>query len=182
MTCIVGVVDQGVVSIGGDSAGVSGWTVRARRDAKVFVAGGFIYGFTSSFRMGQLLRYRFSPPPIAAGEDLMRYMATSWVDGVRQCFRDYSYGAIKDGLAQEGGIFLVGTRGRPFQIFDDFQVSESRANYDATGSGEPYALGSLHSSALWPGRRRVRAALEAAATHNIGVRGPFVIASLKAGA
>ncbi len=36
MTCIVGLVDNGKVYIGGDSAGCAGYDVRIREDQKVF--------------------------------------------------------------------------------------------------------------------------------------------------
>ncbi len=62
MTCIVGVVKDGVVYIGGDSAGVSGLRLIKRKDSKVFKRKGFIIGYTSSFRMGQLLRFKLDPP------------------------------------------------------------------------------------------------------------------------
>jgi ATP-dependent protease HslVU (ClpYQ) peptidase subunit len=62
MTCIVGVNHNGNIYIGGDSAGVAGLQLQIRSDEKVFLTGDFIMGFTTSFRMGQLLRYAFSPP------------------------------------------------------------------------------------------------------------------------
>ena len=52
MTCIVGLVENGKVYIGGDSAGVAGLDVRMRSDEKVFTKGNMIFGYTSSFRMG----------------------------------------------------------------------------------------------------------------------------------
>jgi hypothetical protein len=55
MTCIVGLRQGGKVFIGGDSAGISGWDVTVRADPKVFLSGPYAMGFTSSFRLGQLL-------------------------------------------------------------------------------------------------------------------------------
>ena len=62
MTCIVGLEHKGKVYIGGDSAGVAGYSLSVRADQKVFINGNFIFGFTSSFRMGQILRFGFNPP------------------------------------------------------------------------------------------------------------------------
>jgi ATP-dependent protease HslVU (ClpYQ) peptidase subunit len=62
MTCIVGMVENGKVYIGGDSAGVSGFDYHIREDQKVFQNGDMIFGFTSSFRMGQLLQYSLKIP------------------------------------------------------------------------------------------------------------------------
>lgn len=53
MTCIVGYVTPArEVVMGADSAGVAGYDLRIRRDVKVFHAGPFLIGYTSSFRMG----------------------------------------------------------------------------------------------------------------------------------
>jgi hypothetical protein len=57
MTAIVGLTDNGTVHIGGDSAGVSDWSLTIRADSKVFTNGPYVMGFTTSLRMGQLPRY-----------------------------------------------------------------------------------------------------------------------------
>lgn len=59
MTCIVGLVENNKVYIGGDSAGVAGLSLMKRADEKVFKKDEFIFGFTSSFRMGQLIGGNF---------------------------------------------------------------------------------------------------------------------------
>jgi hypothetical protein len=179
VTAIVGLVDQGTVFMGGDSAGISGYWLETRSDPKVFVARGFLYGFTSSFRMGQLLRFRFQPPAIAHGRDLFEYMATDWIDAVRECFKAHAFGVTKDGQ-QEGGAFLVGIGGRLFSVHDDFQVGESAHGYDAVGCGREIAVGSLHAThgTGVMASIRIDLALTACALFSIGVRGPFTIKSL----
>lgn len=62
MTAIAGLVHDGRVLIGADSGGVAGWTLNVRKDSKVFTNGAYVMGFTTSFRMGQLLRWAFKPP------------------------------------------------------------------------------------------------------------------------
>ena len=68
MTCIVGVVDNGKVYMGGDSAGVGGLCIETRKQPKVFRNGDFLIGYTDSFRMGQLLQYKMSPPRYFEGD------------------------------------------------------------------------------------------------------------------
>jgi hypothetical protein len=171
MTCIVGVVERGVVYLAGDSAGVAGYGLTLRRDPKVFRNGEFVLGFTSSFRMGQLLQHAFTPPAIE--EPLDRYMVTPFVNALRACFKDGGY-AAKNREQEEGGTFLVGVRGRLYQVEDDYQVGEARADYAAIGCGAQVALGALHVTAGHPPGARLRLALEAAEAWNAGVRGPFV--------
>lgn len=177
MTCIVGVAHEGQVWIGGDSAGVAGYDITVRADAKVFRVGPYVLGFTDSFRMGQLLRYTLDVPA-PPDRDLDRFMCTTFVDAVRDCLGNGGW--AKGTVEQEvGGNFLVGARGRLFEVCSDYQVGLMRDDYTAIGCGAPYAIGSLHMSGRnWQGiapRPRVRLALEAAAHHSTGVCGPFTI-------
>src|SRR6476620_1211964 len=144
MTCIVGVVDRdGTVTLGGDSAGIAGTHLEIRQDAKVFRNGEFILGICGSFRMGQLLRYSFTPPPIPAGCDLFAYMVTTFVDSVRECFKAGGY-ARKEHDQEWAGSFLVGVRGRLFCLEADYQVGEQVRPYHAIGCGADVARGALN--------------------------------------
>ena len=82
MTCIVGFVEKGIVYIGGDSAGVSGLDLRLREDEKVFLKNGMAFGFTSSFRMGQILRYCFTIPDQDPRKDDFSYLCTDFIDAL----------------------------------------------------------------------------------------------------
>lgn len=177
MTCIAGVVHEGKVYIGGDSAGVGGWDLVVRSDEKVFKNSGFLFGFTSSFRMGQILRYSFNPPFRQPDTDLFSYMVTDFVDGVRECLKTGGF-AKKHNEEETGGTFLVGHDGRLFTIYDDYQIQEALNPWTACGCGEGYALGSLYSTKSMAPRKRVATALSAAETHSAGVRGPFHILSI----
>jgi len=177
MTAIAGFCEGGKVYIGGDSAGVSGWSMTVRADSKVFRKGEFIFGFTSSFRMGQLLRYKLQPPQQNADQDTAEYMATSFVDAVRTCLKDGGF-AEKDKDAEKGGTFLVGYRGRIFRVASDYQVGESLCGYDAAGCGEDACLGALFATKGMEPEKRMQITLEAAEQHSAGVRGPFHTESL----
>lgn len=172
MTCIVGLVDKGRVYIGGDSAGIAGLSLTVRSDPKVFAIGEFVVGYTSSFRMGQLLRFKFQPPAIEG--DLFAYMATHFVDALRECFKQGGYAEVCNGQ-ESGGNFLVGVRGHLFHIQSDYQVGEALSQYDACGCGDDVACGALYATKGKGARYRIRTALEAAEQHSAGVRGPFVV-------
>lgn len=177
MTCIVGVAEQGSVWIGGDSAGVAGWVLAVRKDAKVFTRGPMVFGFTTSFRMGQILRYSLHIPDHRESLPVEEYMATLFVDAVRTALKEGGY-AEKQHSRESGGTFLVGYQGRLFQIGEDYQVGESTHGFDAVGSGNEIALG-----ALWQSREssnpqdRILDALGAAEQFCASVRGPFMIGS-----
>jgi ATP-dependent protease HslVU (ClpYQ) peptidase subunit len=174
MTVIVGLVDGGKVYMGGDSSAISGDWLAIRKDVKVFKRGEFLIGFTTSFRMGQLLAHALVPPAPNDGEDIFAFMVTSFVDAIRDCFKAGGY-ARKTAEAEEAGVFLVGLRGRLFEIESDYQVGESLHGYASVGAGCSYALGSLFTSGHLPPRDRVEVALNAAEALCPNVRGPFII-------
>ncbi len=180
MTAVAGFVHKGKVWIGADSAATdegSGLAIRA--DRKVFRNGKFLFGFTNSFRMGQLLRYAFTPPRSKSGQELDAYMVTDFVNALRTCLKDGGYARKKDDAESlDESCFLVGFRSRLFKIDCDYQVAESLDGYDACGSAEDVLLGSLHSTKRMDPALRLRLALGAAERHNSKVRRPFHIESL----
>lgn len=166
MTCIVGIQYDGGVIIGGDSASVAGWSRTVRADQKVFTNGAYLIGFTASWRIGQLLHYSLEVPPII-GADLDRFMATVFVNAVRQ--------TLKAGGVDEGPEFLVGVAGQLYCVHPTYQVERTLAGYNAVGCGADIALGSLHTTDL-PNTQpaeRIRLALAAAAAWSSGVVEPF---------
>lgn len=169
MTCIAGVTARGKVYIGGDSAGVAGYSMCVRADEKVFRNGSFLFGFTSSFRMGQLLRYRFTPPA-QAGDDYA-YLCGDFIDAVRRCLKDGGYATVLDNQ-EVGGTFLLGYRGALYTVEDDYQVGRTLDDFAAVGAGRDVALGTLYASRL-PPSRRIRLALQAAEKFSAVVRRPF---------
>lgn len=178
MTVIVGLVQDGGVHIGGDSAGISGLSLTVRADTKVFHNGPYLFGFTGSFRMGQLIHHALVPPEPT--RPLERFMSTTFVDALRACLKEGGW-ARKDSDREEGGTFLVGVQGRLFTVESDYQVGYTADGYAAVGVGDEIALGALYATAGTdlPARKRVQLALKAAEHFSAGVRSPFTILSQK---
>lgn len=179
MTAIAGIVEDGKVWIGGDSAGVGGLSMQTRTDPKVFINGECVFGYTSSFRMGQLLEHEFSPPTPYEGESGMAYMVKRFIPAVKACLRAGGFQTSDDGQ-DIGGTFLVGYRGQLYEIASDYQVARVRQTYHACGCGADLVLGSLHATNefdLKP-KERIIMALNAAVEFSAGVRGPFSILSI----
>ncbi|MBN8493218.1 MAG: hypothetical protein J0M00_17560 [Burkholderiales bacterium] len=174
MTCIAALVADGTVWMGADAAGVSGWALRVRNDPKLYRVGDLLMGYTSSFRMGQLLGYRFQPPEHPADWAIDRYMRTAFVDSLRECFKAGGYARTTEG-AEQAGDFLVGYRGRLFHVASDYQVGECAEGFDAVGCGADLAMGALYATRGAAPQQRITVALQAAEAFNIGVRGPFHI-------
>jgi len=185
MTVIVGLEHDGKVWIGGDSAGVAGYDLTVRADEKVFINRNMIFGFTSSFRMGQLLRYAFTASPQNVDQLDDQYMATTFVNDVRRCLKDGGYAKKKD-ETEIGGQFLVGYKGLLYKIDADYQVARSAASaitdgrvFSAVGCGAQVALGAMAAmqNSVGP-HNQLSMALHAAEAYSAGVRKPFTILSL----
>lgn len=201
MTCIVALKEKGTVWLGADSAGVGGYSIRSRADPKIYRVGSMLLGFTSSFRMGQLLGYKLKlPDDTDPRVSVEKWMATDFIDACRTCFKEGGW-MRKDHDVEEAGFFLVAYRGRIFEVESDLQVAETLDPFAAVGCGEDLALGSLYStssiitsdvSGHWVGEgnpvpmhagldpeARVRMALRAAAHFSAGVREPFLVEKLE---
>ncbi len=179
MTCIVGLVENGKVYIGGDSAGVAGLDIVTRTDEKVFKKGNMIFGFTSSFRMGQLLRYSFKIPDHDPRIDDCEYLCSIFIDELMKCFKEKGYAKINNNEVA-GGFFLLGYNGNLYKIESDFQVGMAIDKFDACGCGESFALGALKANQknkITP-KERIIKALEVAEYFSAGVRSPFNIVSI----
>jgi hypothetical protein len=96
MTCIVALIHENKVYLGGDAAASDDKTglIVQRTDPKVFKVGQFGIGFTDSFRMGQILQYNWKPPiykPTVGNKNLDKFMRTTFVDSIKECYKDHGY-------------------------------------------------------------------------------------------
>lgn len=178
MTCIVGLIDEGKVYMGGDAAGTDArrFNQDIRVHPKVFKRDKFLIGYTTSFRMGQLLEFKFRPPRYHPDDDVYKYMVLEFAEALRECFTKGGF-AKKEKEQELGGTFLVGFNGRLFMLYDDYQIAETKINYMACGCGDNFALGSLYTSdgVVKDPKKRIEKALEAATEFSAGVKGPFTI-------
>ncbi len=176
MTCIVAVEHEGKVYMGGDSMGTNGWDAHVIEFKKVFhkpsLSGKFLFGYTTSFRMGQLLQFELSIPQQEEESD-MNYMVTKFVPAVQKLFKDKGFSKVENNQ-EEGGSFLVGYKGKVYQVENDFQVMRHRNGLYAVGCGRDYALGSLATSQGGI-MERILTALVVAGEFSIGVCGPYYV-------
>ena len=181
MTIIAGIRHPTGVYMAADSAAAVGWTMVVRDDVKLRRNGHYLIGFTSSWRMGQLLHYALKPPePPDDVRQLHEFMCTTWVDAVRDCLKAGGWAKVENNQEQ-GGAFLVGVRGRLFIVHADYQVGEPADEFAAVGCGDDAAHGAMHATRGRPPRRRLMAAMAAAERFSNGVRGPFTYLSIRAG-
>lgn len=139
MTCVVAMIGKDGVYMGADSAGSNSYTYTKRKDKKLFFNGDYMIGYTTSFRMGQILMFCDLPKVTSDDrKDLFKFMVTKFIDSVRKHLKDSGYSKIESN-SESGGCFLVAVDKRVFKIEDDYQVSESLDNFTSCGSGEDHA-------------------------------------------
>lgn len=182
MTCIVTYKKSGKVFMGADSNGTNGYNVFSRKDDKIFEKNRMVFGFTSSYRMGQLLKWKLDIPkhPVKMGVD--SYINTLFLDAVIECLESGGYSTI-EGNRKSSGVFLVGYRGRVFNIGDDFSIAESADKFEAIGSGAEVAKGSMsallkYSKGISP-QKLLTLALKSASEHVESVGGRIVLKVLE---
>lgn len=174
MTCIIGLEIEKEIFIGADSAGAKGWEVRQIMIPKVFKNDEFIIGYTTSFRMGQLLMYKLNVNEQKEDVSDFEFMATCFVDAVMKCLKDNGYSKIDDNV-ESGGNFLVGYRKNIYEIESDYQVNRTADGVMAIGCGGEYALGAMKALAPLLPKERITKSLEIASYYSGAVIPPFTI-------
>lgn len=182
MTCIVTYKDNdGRIFMAGDRMG--GNTARYETsqiaNPKVFYksltidqgshgsrVGKMMIGYTSSFRLGQLLEYKFKAPKYDCGDSPISYMIEKFVPKVIDLYDENYYGKKSDAEKMNGGIILVAFKQKMFKIQNDFAVLEFTDNFMSCGCGSDYALAAMHimhEDGNWGGESTVRRAILTAA-------------------
>lgn len=181
MTCIVGMVYNGYTYVGADSSSVNSGelVVRETKVPKVFRRGPFVIGYTTSFRMGQLLEHWLDIPDRSEDQSSQEYMVVKFVEEVRQLFKSKGFSEVKNNN-ESGGSFLVGYGDHLYAIHSDFQVSEMAEGFDSVGCGKRFALGAMKAlSTCSDPVERITKSLEIASHFSAGVCPPFHILSTK---
>jgi ATP-dependent protease HslVU (ClpYQ) peptidase subunit len=179
-TCIIGLVERGVVWIGGDSAATYTHSLAQRILAtpKVTVLDAeMVIGSCGSVRSGNLLQYGFDRPKHQKGLEDEEYMATAFMDAVRE--RMVAGGHVHPWEAPEhmDGAFMVGYRGNIYIVESDYGIIRTHEPYAALGCGEDLALGCLAGTegTRMSAKKRITKALEISERYSAGVKRPFVI-------
>ncbi len=179
MTCVIGLIDKGVVYLAADSAIGTAWEIHRFAQPKVFRLGEMLIGVSGYPRVTQIIRYAAEIAPQAEGQDDMTYMVNVFCEAVRKALKDRGAVEIENEVERiHDSIMLVGYRGHLYEIDMNFQVVEYQEPYAAIGSGEAYALGVLYALKHLDPKDRIMAALYTAAHFTPTVCGPFVVERL----
>ncbi len=141
MSLVVAIAQEGQVFMACDSYSTSeDGDIKRRHDMKMYMNGKYLIGFTGSARTGQIFKPKYWKPPkdIYEFPDAMREQVVA-----KGCLSANNTDIGMDVMLSN---FIIGFKGRVYEILVDFQLAEPEENYSALGSGKTYALGSLFTT------------------------------------
>jgi len=169
MSCVLGLLQNGKLYLGAE--GVASTEEGEKRPIiclKIFTNKDYLIGFTGSVRHGQILGPRFFEPPSNLYD---------FPDAARKLFEEKGAMLVTDqGQQMQSSNFLIGYKGRLFEILIDFQMNEIMGDFTAIGSGSPYAMGSLFATKKWKSpEKRILNALDCASNFDGACGKPYTI-------
>jgi len=180
MTCIIGLIDNDTIFMGGDRCEASGWCQRTLAYPKVFKLNNeFMLGVSGKARVAGLLMFGFKPPRQKEKQDDHEFISTDFVDAIRKRLKDGGIAEVKDNMEDTNANILIAYKGKLYTMDYRFYVRLIESGYEAIGVSRDCAMGSLYSSAEKDSSKKILLALKASEYFHMGVRGPFDIKSMK---
>lgn len=138
MSCVAAIVNDGKIWMAADGlASTEDGCIRPANCTKIFTNGDYTIGFIGSVRGGQILYPKYFAPP----EDIM-----DLPDAIKeQCELKGCLAYTEQQTHVMGSNYLVGYRGKLYEILVDFQMVEV-PDYSSIGSGSYYAYASLFTT------------------------------------
>lgn len=158
MTCIIAYTDGKQSFIAGDKLGSNGFTKSIQTEPKVFEKE-FIkidetglnrtkevmaMGYTSSFRMGQLLTYNLELPEQKGNQSFSQYLVLEVIPRIRSLFKE-EWGARDTSQDVGGGQFIILHNHTIYEVQGDFSVLQPKTQITAVGSGTYHAIAAMQA-------------------------------------
>jgi hypothetical protein len=166
VTCIVGLVEDNTIYMGGDRSASDDISIVSMIKPKVSIRDEWIYGYAGTIGIGQLINYIDLPSPEGDIEKLIRLdICESLKTMIDSHARD---------IENDDTGFLIGAKGRLFEFnVSDWGVLE--IDQTSIGSGSQIAFGSLYTSIDNNPIDRIGLAIGAAITYSPSCQGPIDI-------
>lgn len=133
MTVIIGIERAGAVWLAGDLEAAGDNISFPQKHPKVFVRQGIVFGFSTSFRFGQLLQFTLKIPEPVPSDGILEWLVMVLIPELKVTLSNADY---KDPFD-----CLIGVSGELYILQPDFSVIRSAHGYAAIGSGAEFALG-----------------------------------------
>jgi len=180
MTCVVAIKHKNKIYMGADSEISSQHIsrVRSTKTPKIFINDKFIIGNCGSLRFNQILQYLFKPSPQLPKESDDEYIYGNTMRAIRNVCFEYGY-FKNEAYGNSCEDFILGYKKNIYRVFADFSIEVPFQNFTACGSGENFAMGSLHETEKLHPKIRIFRALACAEKFAPGVKQPFKILELE---
>lgn len=178
MTCIIGLKCDGDVYIGGDSlASDSNGFCSTYKDPKVFYKRDFVFGYSGSYRVGQIIQYDFDIPIHPHELSDMGYLVGVFIPALQLKLEERKATHNSDqGLeAADNSSLLIAYKKEIYCLHSDFQLENNVDNIVSIGCGSTIALGCMYALEDMSPINRINKSLEIVSKLNIGVKGPFTV-------
>jgi len=171
MTCIIGFIDKSKrkMTIAGDRLGSNGHTGSPINQPKIFKRGKILFGYTSSFRYGQILEHYLTIPKDTR-KSAYDYMVLDLVPLIRTILEEHKYTGSDEKAKSGVSIFMY--KGFVYELQSDWSVLEY-TNIRSVGSGEDVATGAMIALRDIPmsAKKRANIVLDAASEVVVSVGG-----------
>jgi len=123
MTCIVAIVSEGIVYMGGERGHSDSHTIVSSTRPKIFECGPYLVGYAGNSGIGQAVVYNFEFPAVGKTNNIDRHMGQVFIPRLRSFFIDNNIKLPEDD--DQNASFIVGVRGRVYEVdLSDFQCIE----------------------------------------------------------
>jgi ATP-dependent protease HslVU (ClpYQ) peptidase subunit len=142
MTCIIAYKNKkGNVVLAGDKMGSNGYTHSTVKEPKVFKKGNsgeFMFGWSGSFRMAQILNHLWVAPKRKVDQGHTDYIYSDVIPSFIKTFDDNRFG--KDNVY---GFFIMVFEGHIYEVQENMSILERERNTVSVGSGQDYAVAAV---------------------------------------
>lgn len=180
MSCVVSIIKDDVIYMGGDSLAIDDDSNQTLvKDEKVFYKNvplreKMLMGFVGNYRIGNIMKHTFRPPRKTVADLADTYIYGEFLSALKN---------VVEGEKFEETSILIGYQKNLYVIEDDFSIVRPLNPYTAIGHGASYALGALSiltksQTTDYGPVRTITLALDAASEHSAAVKPPYLILEL----
>lgn len=178
MTCIAVLRQDDYIYMAGERAVSNEESIQYLSTPKIWKAGAYLFGYAGHLS-ALTLYHTFNPPQPAKGlygAELDKFMYTKFLTYMTEFYESHS-------IKTDGLDLLIAVRDRIYEhSTDNMSLYTYDTDYNSIGSGSPYVMASLFSTAdsELSGRERIKLALDAACKFSPSCGGKVDVISAKA--
>lgn len=179
MTCVVGIVTDEGVLMAADSRYTWADQVLSDKAQKIFYLNNMLIGTCGDCRVENILHYQVQLED-APKRKQMEWLVQVFVPKYRKLLKRHGASKAKNNLQSVDADIMIAIGKNLYTVYGDYCVGfmgNKPGDFAAMGSGEPYALGSLHSTEGLDPKERVTDAIKAAIRFNNGCGGKITYMS-----